>query len=69
MSHRLIKNAVKDFVGKTIARVDARAVNVTTFYFTDGTSIIMEVEAVGPGIYGMVACDECAVPVPKRKSA
>lgn len=63
MSHKLLKN--KDFAGKTIKRIDAKAVNIVTFYFTDGTSTAIEIEAVGPGIYGLVVCDECAAPTQK----
>jgi hypothetical protein len=64
VSHRLIK--ASDFVGKTISRIDAKCVNVTRFWFTDGTAVAIEVDAVGPGIYGMVSCEECA-PMPARK--
>lgn len=64
MSHKLLKN--KDFAGKTIEQIDAKAVNIVYFYFTDGTSLAIEVEAVGPGIYGLVTCDECKAPPPKR---
>jgi hypothetical protein len=63
MAHRLIKN--KDFAGKTVARVDAKAVNMIRFYFTDGTAIAIETEGFGHGIVGMVACEVC-VEKPKR---
>lgn len=58
MSHRLLRSS--DFKGKTISRIDAHAVNVTRFYFTDGTSATIEVDALGHGVYGMVLCDECS---------
>jgi hypothetical protein len=57
MSHRNPKP--RDFVGKTIKRIDTRAVNVWRFFFTDGTAIAIEVEAVGLGLSGMVVCDAC----------
>lgn len=44
----------RSFVGKTIKRMDTRAVNVIRFYFTDGTSAEIEVESLGHGVYGMV---------------
>lgn len=49
------KPKAKDFVGKTIASVNTRAVNSWTFKFTDGTTTTVEVEAVVPtiGLYGM----------------
>jgi hypothetical protein len=42
------------FEGKTIKRVDTRAVNVVVFHFTDGTKGELEVEALGGGLYGIV---------------
>jgi hypothetical protein len=57
MSHMLVRK--RDFTGKTIARVDAKAVNIIRFWFTDGTAVALEVDAVGPGIYGIVACGAC----------
>lgn len=44
----------KSFEGKTIARVNFRAVNIISFFFTDGTSTAIEAEG-----YHMVQCDEC----------
>jgi len=58
MSHHLVRN--KDFAGKTIKYIDARAVNFVRFFFTDGTALAIEVESVGPGLTGMVVCSECA---------
>ena len=52
----------QDFVGKTIARVDTKAVNIWRFYFTDGTAVAIEVDAVAPMVYGMVVCDVCVKP-------
>ncbi len=43
------------FVGKTIERIDADSVNVTRFYFTDGSVVEIEVEAMGHGVYGIVS--------------
>jgi hypothetical protein len=59
MSHDLIKDRYKDFVGKTVARVDAEAVNIATFFFTDGTAVAIETEHITHGIHGMIVCDEC----------
>lgn len=42
--------------GKTIAKVDDRAVNVVGLIFTDGTRVDLEIEAVGPGIYSIITC-------------
>lgn len=49
------------FLGKTISRIDSRAVNSWTFFFTDGTQAVIEVEAVnGPiGLYGLT-CAACS---------
>lgn len=58
MAHRDIKK--DDFVGKTITDLDCEAVNIIRFTFEDGSRVALEVEAVAPGIYGMVACDACA---------
>jgi hypothetical protein len=52
----------KDWEGKTIKRVVADAINVTRFYFTDGTALAIEVDAFGHGLYGMVQCPECVKP-------
>lgn len=52
MGNRLIKK--RSFIGKTIERMDTRAVNVIRFYFTDGSEAEIEVESLGLGIYGMV---------------
>jgi len=50
----------KSFEGKTVKRVDAHAVNIIKFEFTDGTKTSLETEAVGHGLIGIVQCDECA---------
>lgn len=49
----LIKH--KSFIGKTIAKMES-AINCVTFYFTDGTHVCLEVEAVLPsiGLHGIV---------------
>ena len=52
----------KQWVGKTIARMDARAVNIVRFFFTDGTAIAIETEGMGHGIVGMVQCGACIDP-------
>lgn len=44
----------KDFEGKKIIKVDVSAINSWTFCFDDGTSILIEVEAIGHGLYGML---------------
>lgn len=53
MSHRPLR--CRDFEGKTIQKVDVRAVNIIRFYFTDGTALAIEAEG-----HVMVACEECA---------
>jgi hypothetical protein len=47
----------KLFVGKTVKEVDSTAVNCCIFHFTDGTSVMIETEAVMPtlGLYGLSA--------------
>lgn len=57
MSHRNVQK--EDFVGKTITDLECDAVNIIRFTFDDGTRLALEVDAMGHGIYGMVACDEC----------
>ena len=47
----------KSFEGKTIKSIDATAVNVMRFEFTDGTSATLEVEGIGHGISGIVHCE------------
>lgn len=51
----------KDFVGKTIKSLNTSCVNALTFEFTDDTRISPEVEAVSPGLYGILQEEE-----PKR---
>lgn len=58
MSHRPVVS--RDFEGKTVARVDARAYNLIRFFFTDGTAIALEHERDG-----ISACDECVQSVEK----
>ena len=45
----------KSFTGKTITRVDS-AINWIIFYFSDGTEVQLEVEAIMPsiGLHGIV---------------
>jgi hypothetical protein len=57
MTHRKLK--ARDFVGKTVAQVDVRAVNIIRFFFTDGSAVAIEVDHFGHDLWGMVACDEC----------
>ena len=59
MTHRDIRK--EDFVGKTVIDLDCEAVNIIRFKFEDGSALAIEVDAVGLGIYGMVACETCAV--------
>lgn len=53
----------RDFVGKTIKRIDTSACNIWRFLFTDGTAIAIEAECHSTG-YGylpvMQVCEECA---------
>ena len=44
----------KAFKGKTVKSIDAFAINSVTFFFTDGTSVDLDTENVGYGIYGVV---------------
>ncbi len=55
----------KMFVGKTISKLDIRAVNCVVFYFTDGTTAELEVEAVLPsmGLYGIVSAATAPTPI------
>ncbi len=46
----------KLLTGKTIKAVDDEAANVVGLIFTDGSRVDLEVEAVGPGIYGIITC-------------
>lgn len=55
MSHILVKEAQDRFLGKTIERMDAEAVNVLTFHFTDGSQATLEVESD----FCLVVCDDC----------
>ena len=41
-------------VGKTIKTIDDSACNCIGFEFTDGTELLLEVEALGYGLYGNV---------------
>jgi hypothetical protein len=51
----LIEKLAPHMVGKTITRIDERAVNCLEIEFSDGTELRLEVEAVnGPiGLYGI----------------
>lgn len=53
------KSLVKQnqFLNKTIAKMDTQVVNELIFYFADGTTATLEVEAVHPsiGLYGIVS--------------
>ncbi len=68
MAHRDLTK--EDFIGKTVTDFECDAVNVIRFVFEDGTRLAIEVDAMGHGIYGMVACDECVdeAPIPLRQS-
>ena len=48
----------RQYKGKMIKRVDARSANMWVFYFTDGTRLGLETEAVGGGIYGFQVVPE-----------
>lgn len=56
MSHRKVRK--EDFIGKTIADVNCKAVNILTFYFTDGTALALEGELFHE-IPTIVACEAC----------
>jgi hypothetical protein len=45
----------KTFAGKTVDRIDDTSLNQVIFFFTDGTTATLEVEAVMPtyGLYGI----------------
>lgn len=45
----------EQFIGKTIAKVDNRALNYLVFTFSDGTKAAIETEAAGCGIYGIAS--------------
>jgi hypothetical protein len=50
----MIAQTQKHFKGRTIKRVDMRAVNCWRFFFEDGGSVEIAVEAViPPSLYGM----------------
>lgn len=42
------------FAYQTVKKVDTDSVNCTTFEFTNGDSVLLEVEAFGGGLYGNV---------------
>lgn len=48
---------LQELVGKTISKVDTSAVNCVYLAFTDGTSIVLDTEAEGYGLYGICGCD------------
>src|ERR1700679_1462208 len=63
--HQLIQ--AKRFVGKTIKRIDASCINITRFFFTDGTAVAIEVENFGAVGCGMVQCAECVTDNPTEE--
>lgn len=60
MSHdqKEIQRTMNQFVGKTIERVQATAVNFWVLFFTDGSSIGLEVEHFGGGLHGIIPTDD-----------
>ncbi len=45
-----------ELVGKTISSVDETfGANVVRIYFTDGTAVVVDTEAIGHGLYRPVA--------------
>lgn len=54
----------KAFEGRTIERMEAEAINIVRFFFTDGTATALEIEGFGNGLVGIVQCQECAKAVP-----
>ena len=58
-SHR--RPTKRDFEGKTIKRFVRSADNIWKFYFTDGTSLAIQSDNVGPyGLACMELCEVCA---------
>jgi len=57
MSHDYVDPS--KFEGKTILRVEAKAINIVRFWFTDGTSTALESDSFGNGIMGIAQCDTC----------
>ena len=56
MNQERIDKGNKIFVGKTIKSIDVKSINSVTLFFTDGTSVILETEAFGSGLYGIEFC-------------
>jgi len=46
-----IEKLFMHMVGKTIKQIDESSVNVLNIEFTDGTELMLEVEAAGHGLY------------------
>ena len=52
---------MKTFVGKTIAKVDTKAINCVTITFTDGERVLLEAENAGPPV-GLIGLSAYKVP-------
>lgn len=46
------------FVGKTVKSIDTSSANCWIFHFTDGTSVLVDTEAKGHGLYGPVVYED-----------
>lgn len=46
-----VKKLAPYMVGKTIKQIDEKSVNCLNIEFTDGTELLLEVEAAGHGLY------------------
>lgn len=60
MTHRKVREG--DLKGKTIAKVDCKAINFLRLEFTDGSVLALEADLLSSitGVPGIFACDECA---------
>ncbi len=47
------------FIGKTIAKMDARACNHVEFLFTDGSKVALHIECDGMGLPDVQTCTDC----------
>lgn len=55
----LLKDCEKDFIGKTIVGYEAQAVNELILNFSDGTSVTVMSEPIGPlGLAAMFKYEE-----------
>ena len=57
----------KDIVGKTVKKVNTKNINIVILSFTDGTSMAIDTEAVGYGLYTPVLYDAADYKPKKKK--